>query len=432
MNNPVGIELFGPECGGPCKNYRIPSLIVTKKGTVIACCDARYYTGADNPNRIDKVIRRSFDSGETWEDVRLIVQEQGTSRLAASAAIDPSMVYIEKTNRILLFYAHTPAGIGILNCRVNKGYDDDGNLIVKNGFKKYKIIHDKLFTLKDKPTPYTVDKTGNVFENGALQGNIYIGKKFMQAKTFFLMCTYSDDEGETWSEPKCLNPEVKEDYMSFLCAGPGCGIVIQNGKYAGRVVLPIYFGTTKFPPLRLSCACIFSDDNGLTWSMGKSPNEARGYNVRRVYEQRMLTEAQVIEQENGRLKIFMRNHDKRKRVAVAYSSDGAENWDGFRFDDSLRQCICQLSVIKLQNTEKPTVVFINADSEKERANGTIRISEDDGETWKYSRVFRDGPFAYSALAQLPDGNIGVFYEPDLECKSIRFWKVSLDWIKGKE
>ena len=31
----------------------------------------------------------------------------------------------------------------------------------------------------------------------------------------------------------------------------------------------------------------------------------------------------------------------------------------------------------------------------------------------------------------PDGNIGVLFEPDLECQNIWFTKFSLDWIKGK-
>ena len=50
--------VFGPEIKGPSKYYRIPSLITAKDGVLIACADARYCSGMDNPNRIDKVIRR--------------------------------------------------------------------------------------------------------------------------------------------------------------------------------------------------------------------------------------------------------------------------------------------------------------------------------------------------------------------------------------
>lgn len=67
-----------------------------KDGVLIACADARYCSGMDNPNRIDKVIRRSFDCGETWEDAVIAVEEHGTKQMKSSAAIDPVMVYSKK------------------------------------------------------------------------------------------------------------------------------------------------------------------------------------------------------------------------------------------------------------------------------------------------------------------------------------------------
>src|SRR5712691_4253106 len=45
--------------------YRIPSLIVTKKGTVLAFCEGRRNNAADLGD-IDLVVRRSEDGGDTW------------------------------------------------------------------------------------------------------------------------------------------------------------------------------------------------------------------------------------------------------------------------------------------------------------------------------------------------------------------------------
>ena len=146
----------------------------------------------------------------------------------------------------------------------------------------------------------------------------------------------------------------------------------------------------------------------------------------------MLTESQVIEQEDGTLKYFMRNHDPKRCVAVAYSKNGGESWNGFTHDQNLPQPICQSSVIKIENAEKPYVVFLNAADKKARQCGTVRLSEDDGETFPYSRVLKEDSFVYSSMTQLPDGNIGVLFEPDLECRDIWFTKFSLDWIKNKE
>jgi sialidase-1 len=52
--------------------FRIPGLITTKKGTVIAWYDARKGRGSDwDP--IDIVMKRSFDNGVTWEEARVLV-----------------------------------------------------------------------------------------------------------------------------------------------------------------------------------------------------------------------------------------------------------------------------------------------------------------------------------------------------------------------
>ena len=57
MKNDMDGKLFyAGYCG--VRSFRIPSLLYTKKGTLIAAVDARIQEGCDNPNRIDKVIRQ--------------------------------------------------------------------------------------------------------------------------------------------------------------------------------------------------------------------------------------------------------------------------------------------------------------------------------------------------------------------------------------
>lgn len=435
MQQPEAKMVFGPGLGGPSEYYRIPSMVVTKSGVLVACADARYFTGRDNPNRIEKVIRRSKDSGETWEEFITVDEEVGTSVMTSSASIDPVMVYVASINRIYLMYCHTPAGIGILNCRCTTGEDAQGHKIIKKGLKKYILKDGALYTKKGQATPYKVDEKGYVSENGTQICNLLIGKQFKEANTSFLMMSYSDDDGLTWSKPVSINRQVKKEYMSFIGPGPGVGIVVEEGTYKGRILMPIYYGTLKFP-LRLSCCVIYSDDNGATWQLGESPNNTRMIgrrkaSVMRVTNSQMLTESQLIEQAGGRLKYFMRNHDKRRRVAVAYSNNGGESWEDFQWDDNLPQPICQVSVIRLKGLEKDYVVLLNPANEKERADGMVRLSEDGGETFPYQRMLKPGPFVYSCLAHLPDGNIGALYEPNLDCEQIDFAKFSLGWIRGE-
>lgn len=428
-------EVFAPNTGGPSDFYRIPSMITTKNGTVVACADARFCSGMDNPNRIDKVVRRSSDCGKTWGEYITAVEEQGSRKMKSSAAIDPVMTYDENKGRIYLHYSHTPAGVGIRNSKCAVGETENGDKIIKSCLKKYILRKGKLYTMQNGKTEYKVLENGDVLKNSQVVGNIYTGKKFKEVSTSYLMMCYSDDDGLTWSKPVSLNSSVKKDYMSFIGPGPGRGVVIQEGKYKGRLVVPIYFGTRTFP-LRLSCAVIYSDD-GVSWKMGETPNnlrtvDGRKLNCMTIKNNEMLTESQLIEQENGVLKLFMRNHDSKRRVAVVYSDDGGENWRDFAFDETLPQPICQSSVLKLKGYDKPLVVLVNPSDEKKRCNGTVMLSEDDGETFPYRRQLKEDDFVYSCITQLPNGNVAVLFEPDSKCRQILFAEVSVEWIKGQD
>ena len=73
------IQLFSQETCGE-GNYRIPAMVVTKSGTIIAAADERIYGGGDNPNRIDKIVRVSKDNGKTWSEKIVVVKEVGKSK----------------------------------------------------------------------------------------------------------------------------------------------------------------------------------------------------------------------------------------------------------------------------------------------------------------------------------------------------------------
>src|ERR1019366_9633424 len=56
--------------------YRIPGIAVTKKGTVLAYCEARKNSGSDW-DHIDILLRRSSDGGKTWEPRQQLAQLDG-------------------------------------------------------------------------------------------------------------------------------------------------------------------------------------------------------------------------------------------------------------------------------------------------------------------------------------------------------------------
>src|SRR5689334_24449811 len=56
---------------GGYHTYRIPSLIVTGRGTVLAFCEGRK-GGSGDAGDIDLLLRRSLDGGKFWELPRVV------------------------------------------------------------------------------------------------------------------------------------------------------------------------------------------------------------------------------------------------------------------------------------------------------------------------------------------------------------------------
>src|SRR5215212_3756208 len=67
----VKTDLFEANTGGYA-HYRIPGIVVTAKGTLLAYCEARKSTRGDW-GTIDVFLRRSTDGGRTWEPARKVV-----------------------------------------------------------------------------------------------------------------------------------------------------------------------------------------------------------------------------------------------------------------------------------------------------------------------------------------------------------------------
>src|SRR5437016_5025776 len=51
--------------------FRIPSVVVTKKGAVLAFCEGRKNSRSDTGD-IDVVLKRSLDNGATWQRLQVV------------------------------------------------------------------------------------------------------------------------------------------------------------------------------------------------------------------------------------------------------------------------------------------------------------------------------------------------------------------------
>jgi sialidase-1 len=89
---------------GAYQSYRIPALIRSAKGTLLAFCEGRRNSAADSGD-IDVVLRRSFDNGGTWSAMQ-IVADWGSDTVG-----NPTPVVERKTGAILLLLTRNPGTV---------------------------------------------------------------------------------------------------------------------------------------------------------------------------------------------------------------------------------------------------------------------------------------------------------------------------------
>ena len=444
-------------------NFRIPALVTTKNGVVLAAADQRNTHWNDWGN-IDCVVRRSTDNGKTWEEMIDVIDLQSQPYFTGTQSaflIDPVMIATESGRVYLLVDMFTEStgaanidGTGTGYVEVDGEdylalYDASGNLYTLRGSEVYDKDGNK--------TTYTVDQgsgedayhtKGDLYDGEEYLGNIYLHSKNQGSitapltikRTCYLWLTYSDDDGLTWSNPVDITPQIKADWMQFLGVGPGFGIELQHGEHAGRLIFPVYYtiGTPNGGLGFQSSACIYSDDGGKTWTRGESPNDGRinssgqpttSQNPSGISQ---LTESQIIELSSGNLLQFMRNYGGAGKVAVARSTDGGATWSD-PINTTATEVYCQLSVLYMDNngTDGKDRVLMSNSGGPGRTNGMLRIGEvtetEDSfsVTWVEEKLFCPGNYAYSCLTEMADGNYGLLYE---HANTIKFTAFNEEYI----
>ncbi|HGD3744008.1 TPA: exo-alpha-sialidase [Streptococcus agalactiae] len=433
--------------------YRIPSLLKTEKGTLLAGADERIEQACDWGN-IGMVIRRSEDDGVTWGKRETIVNLRNNPRVPlvtsgdySGSPINMDMALVQdtssKTKRIFSIYDMFPEGRGVISIAntPEKEYTQIGGqsyLNLYNNEKKSKVftIRDKgiVYNFKEKKTDYHVitettksdhSNLGDIYKGKQLLGNIYFTKHktspFRLAKSSYVWMSYSDDDGRTWSSPRDITASLRRRGMKFLGIGPGKGIVLKWGPHAGRIIIPAYSTNWK-SHLRgsQSSRLIYSDDHGKTWHTGKAVNDNRVLsNGEKIHSLTMdnkkeqNTESVPVQLKNGDIKLFMRNLTG--NLEVATSKDGGETWQNHvkRYKE-VHDAYVQLSAIRFEHDKKEYILLVNANGPgKKRQDGYARLAQvnrNGSFKWLYHHHIQDGSFAYNSVQQLNNDQFGVLYE----------------------
>jgi len=190
-------------------SYRIPGLVTSQKGTLLAVYDVRRDKSGDLQGDIDVGLSRSTDGGETWEPMRIIM-DMGTWG----------------------------------------GLPED-----QNGIGDPAIMVD--------------DLTGTIFVVGLwIHGKpgvaAWISSQpgLAPEETGQLMIVRSVDDGLTWSEPENITQPMKDPSWHLFLAGPGMGITLRDGT----LVFAAQFKDAEQVP---HSTIMYSKDRGETWSVGK-------------------------------------------------------------------------------------------------------------------------------------------------------------------
>jgi sialidase-1 len=324
--DPTQMELFRAGEGG-YHTYRIPALIVTSKGTLLAFCEGRRSSASDSGN-IDVLLRRSFDHGKTWTPVQTVAD------LGDDTVGNPAPVVDRKSGAILLLLTRNP---------------------------------------------------GAVTERQIVEGLAPVGRTVWLSR--------SADDGATWTAPVEITAQTKRPEWTWYATGPGNGVQLRSG----RLVIPC--DHIRRDNRVMHSHIIYSDDGGQTWAIGAVADEK-------------TNESAAAEARDGSIILNMRSYHGSNRRAVQRSRDGGLTLEPLAFDEALIEPVCQASLVSaVRPGRKPdgTLLFSNPASAR-RERMTVRFSPDDGHSWPSAKVLHEGPAAYSSLAVLRDGAIGLLYE----------------------
>ena len=96
-DGPEQVDVFTSGSEG-YHTYRIPGIVLTGEGTLLAFCEGRK-TGRGDHGDLDLVLRRSSDGGKTWQPMQLVYEEGGTAKITIG---NPCPVVDRKTGTIWL------------------------------------------------------------------------------------------------------------------------------------------------------------------------------------------------------------------------------------------------------------------------------------------------------------------------------------------
>lgn len=243
----------------------------------------------------------------------------------------------------------------------------------------------------------------------------------------------SYDNGQSWSDPidftsqiygsECDDLVRKTWNAVFIVSGSG--IQLRDGTIMFPVVTRKDYNTREQEyPIHM----IWTKDLGKTWTFGAQSCTGGD-------------ETKVVELNNGSLLVSIRhkpaNASDSKRI-FAVSHDKGHHWEYPVNRHDFIDPGCNGDIKRYTSTldgyDKDRLIHTNQYHVSSRRNLTIKISYDEGNTWKYVKSLDPALSAYSAVAIANNGDILVYYEKEHSEKGydMALMRVTLDYITDGE
>ncbi len=230
---------------GGYHTYRIPALIVTKAGTLLAFCEGRRNSRSDT-GEINTLLRRSLDGGTTWVPVQLVAADGANTFGNPCPVVDQSdgTIWLPLTKNIGEDHESEikmGTGKGTRTVWICKSTDD--------GETWSTPVEITSSTKKPNWAWYaTGPGVGIQLKSGRLV--IPCDYALLGTRDYGSHVIYSDDKGQTWKIGGDVFPKVNESQVVELEDG---SLMLNMRSYLGQ-----YCRTVAV-----------SKDGGLTFSEGK-------------------------------------------------------------------------------------------------------------------------------------------------------------------
>lgn len=220
--------------------YRIPAIVTTNEGTLLAFCEGRKDHGGDAGD-IDILLKRSEDGGATWSSQQVIWDDE------TNTCGNPCPVVDEETGDIFIVMTHNLGTDHESDIITRKAESTRTVWIAKSGDdgQTWTKPVDITATTKKKEWGWyaTGPGVGIQIKHGPLKGRLVIpsdhsyddpeGNVRGGPYEYGAHAIYSDDHGKTWQLGEPIRPKVNECQVVELADGNGT-LLMNMRSYFGR------------------------------------------------------------------------------------------------------------------------------------------------------------------------------------------------------